>query len=69
MIVLTVDQVLASSPKTLDTWEDECKYIRDWCNDHNAYYYARPKEDFNEHEARVEARDLGVEFLILEDLS
>lgn len=40
-----------------------------WCKKHNAYYYARPKEDFSLHEGRYLAQQAHADILIYENMS
>ena len=51
------------------TWEEECKIVREWCEKHNAHYYARPRESFSRISAVFEAVKLGKKIVVVEDLS
>ena len=43
--------------------------FKQWCQEHNAYYYGRPKAIFSERDARDLALEAGCRTLVLENLS
>ena len=51
------------------SWEESGEKVREWCRDHDACYYARPKESFSTHEAIEQARKEGKSRVVVEDLS
>jgi hypothetical protein len=51
------------------TWEEGCKWVRDWCKENNAHYYAKTRELFDKREARIEAQALDKYTVVVEDLS
>lgn len=51
------------------SWEESGEKVREWCNTHDACYYARPRESFSTHEAIEQARKEGKSRVVVEDLS
>lgn len=51
------------------TWEESGEKVREWCREHNATYYGRPRESFSECEAIEQARKEGKTCVVVEDLS
>ncbi len=49
--------------------EESIKTFKHFCQEGGFHYYARPKEEFSEREARTEAARLGFLKVIVEDLS
>ena len=43
--------------------------LMEWCDTHDAVYYARPRESFSTHEAIEQARKEGKSRVVVEDLS
>lgn len=49
--------------------EESVETFKHFCQEGGFHYYARPKEEFSEREARTEAAKLGFRKVIVEDLS
>lgn len=43
--------------------------IEAWCRDHDAHYYSRPRDSFDDCDAAAEAAAKGLSRVVLEDLS
>ena len=56
-------------PDGLLSYEDSGDKLKEWCRDHDACYYARPRESFSTHEAIEQARREGKSRVVVEDLS
>lgn len=50
-------------------YEDTGTELMEWCADHNAAYWAAPREDFNIEKAVAFARERGNRLVVVEDLS
>lgn len=51
------------------SWGQTSAAVIKWCDENDAHYYGKPKEDYSELEALQEAEKLGKRFVITEDLS
>lgn len=51
------------------SWEEECKYIRQFCDNFQLYLYEKPNEEYWEWEGIEEARIGGYRGVILSNLS
>ncbi len=43
--------------------------FKQWCKENNAFYYGKPKEDFNVFEARLLAKEAHASILLLDNMS
>ena len=50
-------------------YEQTGKELMAWCADHNAAYWAAPREDFSVQVAAKFARDRGNKMVVVEDMS
>lgn len=51
------------------SWEESGDKLMEWCDTHDACYYARPRESFSLDEAIEQARKEGKSRVVVEDLS
>lgn len=68
MKVISITEVFKDCPRFL-SFEQEQEILRDALIDHDAYYYGKPAEMFNEQEAIAEAKAAGKSAVILDNLS
>ncbi len=54
---------------TSRSWDEESKAVIDWCDEHNAYYYAACREDFSIYDAANQAEKAGKILVVVEDMS
>jgi hypothetical protein len=55
--------------QTPNDYKEESKLIKQWAEQHNAHYYARPKDDFFITMAIDETREKGKNIVIVENMS
>lgn len=70
-VVMGIGSVLALCiPKGLEvSYMESGEYLRKWCADNNATYYARPRESFSIQEAKELAIAEGKSIVVAEDMS
>ena len=61
--------VLEIYMQDVNDYEEQSRLVRRWANQHNAYYYARPKDKLFISEAIDEAKRENKNVVIVEDLS
>lgn len=54
----------AHPPYDQQAWD-----LEGWCAEHNAHYYARPRDRFSTYEAVDEAKERGKTAVVVEDMS
>ena len=56
-------------PKGKISYMESGDKLMEWCDTHDAVYYARPRESFSTHEAIEQARKEGKSRVVVEYLS
>ena len=64
-----VDEMYGPDWREHPPYDQQAWDLEGWCAEHNAHYYARPRESFSEYEAVCEAKARGRSAVVVEDLS
>ena len=60
---------LESYMQEVNDYDEDSKLMKQWAEQHNAYYYAKPKDMFFMTEAIDETKKNGKNVVIVEDMS
>lgn len=64
-----IDWCAIFSPDYQTPYAEKMDKLKKWCEDHQVYYYAAPREHFNLHSAVEYAEAEGYSKVLVEDLS